>query len=119
MKKFEVFYYPKSLGFKGERCNDIIEKLSEDDKEQAIKRATEQRKLNVSKSEIIALQNVLLLAMRSSIHNNRANKLEFREKIIKWLEDIHKVAPELIKVAAFCEELKLIFDFESDVVNFD
>jgi len=121
LKKFGVFYYLKSLNFKGEKCDEILAKLSKEEKEQAVKLATEQRKLNVTKSEDVAPKSVLLLSMRSSVHNSRTDKSQqskYRDKIMKWFTDIHKVAPELINVAASCDYLKIIFDFESDSVCF-
>jgi len=120
LKKFGVFYYLKSLSFQGEKCDDILGKLSKEEKEQAIKLATNQRKKNVNMSEDVAPKSVMLLSMRSSVHNSRTEKMQaskYREKIMKWFIDIHKVAPELIDVAASCDYLKIIFDFESDSVS--
>ena len=121
LKKFGVFYYLKSLNFQGEKCDDILKKLSKEEKEQAVKLAIEQKKKNVNKAEDIAPKTVMLLSMRSSVHNSRTEKIQaskYREKIIKWFADIHKVAPKLIDVAASCDYLKIIFDFESDLVCF-
>jgi len=121
VKKFGVFYYLKSLNFKGEKCDDILEKLSKEEKEQAVKLATDRRKENVTKSEDVAQKSVMMLSMRSSVHNSRTEKIQqskYRDKIMKWFTDIYKVAPELIDVAASCNNLKIIFDFESDSVSF-
>jgi len=121
LKKFAVFYYLKSLNFKGEKCDDILGKLSKEEKEQAVKLATNQRKNNVNISEDVGPKSVMLLSIRSSIHNSRTEKTQaskYRETIMKWFTDIHIIAPELIDVAASCEHLKIIFDFESDSVSF-
>ena len=121
LRKFGVFYYLKSLNFKGEKCDDILLKLSKEEKEEAVKLATDRRKENVTKSEDVAPKSVMLLSMRSSVHNSRTEKIQaskYREKIMSLFIDIHKVAPELIDVAASCNNLKIIFDFESDSVSF-
>jgi len=121
LKKFDVFYYLKSLGCRGEICEDVLQKLSQEEKEQAVKQATNQRKINVQKAQLNINNSVLLLSKRSLIHNYKVSKeedLEYRKLIMKWFEDIRKIAPELINVAAFCEHLKIIFDFESDSVSF-
>jgi len=119
-RKFGVFYYLKSLGFQGENCQDILDNLNEEERKQAVKLATEQRKINVK----ISLQNyhkaVLQLSARSLIHNRKISKdqeAECRGRIKNWLKDIQKIAPEMLDVAASCEHLKIIFDFESNSVS--
>lgn len=121
LKKFSVFYYLKSLGFQGENCKDVLNLLDEEDKAQAIKQATEQRKTNIEKSLLDFHKSVLHLSARSLIHNrkiSKQNEAENRSKIRNWLKDIQKIAPEMLDVAASCEYLKIIFDFESHSVSF-
>ncbi|XP_070504130.1 uncharacterized protein [Chironomus tepperi] len=118
-KKFKVFYYLKSLGFKDESCSDLLKELSKDEKEEAIQSAVNQRKSNVNKSLPNIYKSVHKLCMQSSIHNRRISKAqeaEYCQKIMKWYADIHKVAPLMLEVAS-CGQLKIIFDFESDYVE--
>jgi len=120
-KKFAVFYYLKSLGFLGENCDEILKKLNEEDRSNAVKQATEQRQLNVNNSLENIDKAVILLSLRSVIHNRKTSKLfeaKYREKLTKWLKDIYKIAPEMIAVASSCDKLKIIFDFESESVSF-
>ena len=44
---------------------------------------------------------------------------QYHQKIQKWLEDISKVkyCKELLDVATQCENLKIIFDFEAELVS--
>jgi len=121
LKKFGVFYYLKSLRFQGEDCQEILNKLTEEEKKKAAKQAVQQRKTNVKLALGNVHSSVLLLATRSLIHNRKISKeqeAEYRQNIINWLQDIHKVAPEMLDVAASCEHLKIIFDFESEMVRF-
>jgi len=121
LKKFAVFYYLKSLGCRGENCQDVLQKLSQEEKEQAVKQATTQRKANIKNAKTNINNSILMLSTRSLIHNSKISKeqdTEYRKKIIKWYEDIRIITPELIDVAASCEHLKIIFDFESDSVSF-
>lgn len=116
LKKFGVFYYLKSLGYEGENCQNILKFLSKEEKEQAVKQAKNQRKANVNKSLKNVHKSILILSTKSLIHNRRTTteqEAEFRKKIMKWYEDIFKIAPEMLNVVASCEQLKIIFDFES------
>jgi len=121
LRKFGVFYYLKSLGFQGEDCEEIFNGLDKNEKMKATQHAVKQRKRNVKLALVNVHNSVLLLATRSLIHNRKISKeqeAEYRQKIINWLQDIHKVAPEMLDVAASCEYLKIIFDFESDTVSY-
>jgi len=120
VKKFSVFYYLKSLGFQGESCENVLEELDDEDKRQAVKQAAEQRRTNISKSLQDVHKSVLHLSARSLIHNRKIRKeqeIEYRRKIRSWLKDIQKIAPEMLDVAASCEDLKIIYDFESQYVS--
>jgi len=119
-KKFGVFYYLKSLGFQGEDCDKILHQLDEKEKTEAIKQATEQRKKNVNKALPNVHKSVHKLCMQSLIHNRKINKEQeavCRQRIMKWFTDIHKIAPEMLDVAASCNDLKIVFDFESKSVS--
>ena len=120
MQKFGVFYYLKSLGFQGERCQDVLDKLDQEDKKQAVTQATEQRNANIDKCLRDFHKSVLHLSARSLIHNRKISKeleTEYRKKIRSWLKDIQKIAPEMVDVVASCEGLKIIYDFESTSVS--
>jgi len=121
LKKFGVFYYLKSVGFQGEDCEEILNGLNKDEKMKATQQAVKQRRTNVKLALVNVHKSVLLLATRSLIHNRKISKereAEYRQKIINWLQDIHKIAPEMLDVVASCEYLKIIFDFESETVSF-
>jgi len=121
LKKFTVFYYLKSLGFEGKECDEILKELPGEVRKQAVQHATDQRKKNINKSLPNVHRSVLKLSMQSFIHNRRISKeqeAEYRPKIMQWFIDIHKVAPEMLDVAASCDHLKIIFDFESNTVSF-
>jgi len=119
-RKFGVFYYLKSLGFQSEDCEEILNGLNKDEKKKATQQAVQQRKTNVNSALVNVHKSVLILTTRSLIHNRKISKeleAEFRQKIMNWFQDIHKIAPETLDVAASCEHLKIIFDFESDMVS--
>jgi len=121
LKKFGVFYYLKSIGYQGEDCEDILSTLDKDEKKKATKQAVEQRKKNVKLALVNVHKSVLLLATKCLIHNRKVTKereADYRQKIMKWLQDIYNIAPEMLDVAATCEKLKIVFDFESDSVGF-
>jgi len=119
-RQYGVFYYLKSLGFQGETCQDILDELNQEERKQAVNKATEQIGTNIDKSLRDFHKSVLHLSARSLIHNRKISKekqVEYRRKIRSWLKDIQKIAPEMLDVAASCEDLKIIYDFESDSVS--
>lgn len=120
-KNFRVFYYLKSLGFQGEDCEQFLMELSEVEKKQALDYRMDKRKEHVSKSLPNVHKSVLKLSLQSYIHNMRISKEQeskLHQNILKWLKDIHQIVPLLLDVAASCNDLKIIFDFESDSVSF-
>jgi len=67
-------------------------------------------------------KSIMLLLNRSSIHNIEIDKNtenEYRKKFKEWYECIYatEFGKELIDIAAQCENLKLIFDFECPTVS--
>jgi hypothetical protein len=119
-KKFKVFFHLKSFGFQGISCDDAVENLDDPDRKEALEHARSQRKSNVKVALTDEEKPAHYLSIRSLIHNRRIKKEDgrtCREKILKWFQDVQKVAPEMIVVAASCEDLKIIFDFESDSVR--
>lgn len=120
LKKFTILYYLKSFGLQGINCEDIPSKLSVDEKKEAEKIEIEQRRNNVKNSMPNFHKSVLMLCSRSFVHNRKISKnqeFEYHNYIMKWFEDIYKVAPEMLDVAASCGHLKIIFDFESNSVS--
>jgi hypothetical protein len=121
-KKYKVYYYLKSNGYSATEFMDIEDIL----KDVALKEAkyvkTQQMRKNVKNALEDDLIAVNLLCSRSFIHNRRIKseqEAEYRSKIRKWYEDISKVefGWELLDVASSCENLKIIFDFESRSVS--
>lgn len=122
LKKYEIYFHLKSFGFYGIEFNDIKKVLNEKELKKFNRCRTKQRSENVEKGLNSEQKSVNLLCNRSFIHNRKINKekeVGYRKKIRKWLEDINKIefGPELLNVAASCEELKIIFDFESETVS--
>ncbi|XP_070497755.1 MATH and LRR domain-containing protein PFE0570w-like [Chironomus tepperi] len=78
-----------------------------------------QRNNNVNSALQNDLVNILRLESRSFIHNNKniskSTKHEYYNKIRSWYNDIYKTkfGCKLIDVAAQCNNLKIIYDFES------
>jgi len=121
-KKYKVYFHLKSLGFRASEFEDYKEVLNGNELKKANQAAAEQRRANAQNALSDANISVMLLSTRSFIHNRKINKqqeAEYRTKIKKWYEDIMKIefGPELLYVAASCEYLRIIFDFDSDSVS--
>lgn len=122
-KKFESFYFLKSLRF----CDRQIENFEYGscdvkDKRKASKIASKQRKENVEISEENHLNTALILATKSKIyHRNKNNEAEHQQrmKIREWFEGIYatKYGSKLLDAAAQCDKLQIIFDFECESVS--
>lgn len=124
-KNFEEFYRFKSRGFEAELSEDCENRksLTENDKKALSKQALTQTKINADSSISDKEKTVVLLSSRSLIHNRKYAKVEesrYRENIKKWFSDLYKLkyCKELLDVAVQCEELKIVFDFESKSVSF-
>jgi len=118
-KMFKVYYYLKSFGLSASEFDRLHEILNEEDLEKAQKYAIIQRN-EIVDDALCAERSVMMLCMKSLIHNRKIKgnqEAGYRINIKKWIEDIHKVAPELLDVAASCKNLKIIFDFESMMVS--
>jgi hypothetical protein len=121
-KKYKTFYFLKSFGFQASEFSSLSEILNEVELKKANKIKAQQRKSNVIESIKNVKNSVLLLRTRSSIHNRKVKKdleHEYHTKIRKWFEDINKIefGVELLNVVASCEQLRIIFDFESCSVS--
>lgn len=123
LKKYNVYFYLKSFGFKAIEFTSLDEILSGDELEMANQQAKQQRKANVYKALSDTFNAVMLLSTRSFIHNRKIGKkqeTEYHAKIKQWYESIEKIkyGSELLNVAASCENLKIIFDFDNNSVNY-
>lgn len=122
-KKFKAFCLLKSLRFCDHRIKNPDDMIRDyQDKTFARTIAFKQGIKNVNESSCNRLNSVLLLQTRSLIYSrisNNKDEIEQRTKIRKWLEDIYKTkfGSALIDAAAQCEELKIVFDFNSDSVS--
>ncbi|XP_070504898.1 uncharacterized protein [Chironomus tepperi] len=123
-KKFEILYFLQSNGYGGVEFDDANEKLSdENDKEASTKAANNQRRDNAETSLPIESRNILLLETCSFILNKNISnptKREYSNKIRSWYNDIYntRFGSKLIDVAAQCNNLKIIFDFEDESTYF-
>lgn len=116
--KLKLYIFLKFRGFGSTNPNEDFEKVDRD----ASVYAAQQRKQNVTTGLKDEKRSVNSLCNRSLIHNKRISKeqeKEYRLKIRNWYECIHKIpnGPEFLQVAASCERLKIIFDFENDTVS--
>ena len=65
-------------------------------------------------------RTVSILCHKSLIHNRKVkkeNEIKYRQHIKQWFEDIYKIAQAMLDVAASCENLVIVFDFESIFVG--
>ncbi|XP_070504891.1 uncharacterized protein [Chironomus tepperi] len=123
-KKFKILYFLQSNGYGGVEFDDANEKLSdENDKKASTKAAKNQRRDNTETSLPIESRNILLLETCSFILNKNISnptKREYSNKIRSWYNDIYntRFGSKLIDVAAQCNNLKIIFDFEDESTYF-
>jgi len=119
-KKYKIYYYLKSFGLCATEFRNLEQVL--DDKE--LSKSNDQAHLQ--KTELIsdalrhASKSVLILCTRALIHNRKVKKEDekkYRKSIKKWLEDINKIAGIMLDVAASCDNVVIIFDFESKYVS--
>jgi len=121
-KQYKVYFYLKSFAFRASELDNLDDILSDDELKELIQYKIQQRMENVNEALIDDHISINLLCNRSFIHNRKTNKeqeVEYRKKIRKWFEDINmiKFGGLFLDVAASCENLKIIFDFESDNVS--
>ena len=122
LKQYKVYFHLKSFGFKATEFTNLEDVLDADELKKAVQCKIQQREKNVNDALSEDQKSINLLCNRSSIHNRRISKdkeAEYRRKYRKWYEDISKIpfGPIFLDVAASCDDLKIIFDFESDSVN--
>jgi len=121
-KKYQTYFHLKSVGFWATEFDNLEDVLTEEELKEANRLAANQRRKNVRRALSDSRISVHLLFTRSFIHNRKINKeqeAEYRIKIKNWYEDISRIkfGIEFLDAAASCEDLKIIFDFESDTVS--
>ena len=85
-------------------------------------KSNEQKRQKITKNCEINKNSIMVLKKMSFIHNNKITKeqeVKYNQIIQKWIEEIRKVkyCKELLNVVTQCENLKIIFDFESELVS--
>ena len=123
-KNYDAFVKLKSLGFKAEEFVSVdgISCLSKREKKELSKKIWSQTQNNAVDAKLDGEKTVHLLRTRSCIHNRMINKddeADYREKIRKMFENIYKIplCSKFLDAASQCEDLKIIFDFESETVG--
>ena len=119
-QKYKIYYYLKSFGLCASEFNSLDQILDEKELSKANDQAYIQKSESISDALRHESKSVLILCTRSLIHNRKVKKKDetkYRKFIKKWLEDVNKKAKIMIDVAASCENLVIIFDFESKFVR--
>lgn len=116
-KNYKVFYHLKAIGFYPTEFDNLENYINSDELKLARKYETKQRNKNVKISRYSIHSAVMTLCSRSKIYNSKTNEEFYRQKISMWYDDIYKIVPIIIDVAASWEILKIIFDFESNYVS--
>jgi len=113
--KINMYCLLKSFGFQSAPAENLENSFDETKK-------MEITNWNAENSPPDEHKSAKLLAVRSFVYNRKVTKKiesSYRKNIQKWYEDINntKFGRQLLNVAAQCEDLKIIFDFESDLVS--
>jgi len=119
-KKYKIYFYLKSFGLCASEFRNLGEVLDETELNIANDQANIQKTESINEALPNTSKSVLILCTRSLIHNRKVKKedeTKYRKHIKKWLEDINKIAGNMLEVAASCENLVIIFDFESKFVR--
>jgi len=119
-QKYKIYYYLKSFGLCASEFNSLDQILDEKELSKSNDQAYIQKTESISDALRHESKSVLILCTRSLIHNKKVKKKDetkYRKFIKKWLEDVSKKAKIMIDVAASCENLVIIFDFESKFVR--
>jgi len=119
-KKYKIYYYLKSFGLCASEFRNLEEVLDKTELKRANDQANVQKTESISDALHHASKSVLILCTKALIHNRKVKKEEvtkYREHIKKWFENINKITSIMLDVAASCENLVIIFDFESKFVS--
>ena len=117
-----MYFHLKSYGYKATEFDNLEDVLDGSDLKEANECKLLQRKQNVRNALQNDLKSINALRNKSFIHNRKINKeqeIEYHTKIKQWFKDIKNVKEghDFLDVAASCDHLKIIFDFESDTVS--
>lgn len=121
--KFKAFYFLKSHGFTQPKFDNSSERIHyQKQLQNAEKFKLKQRENNVNDCIYNNSKTVNVLFNKSVIFNIKGCKGDeviYWTKIREWLENIYKIAEckLMLDIAASCNELKLIFDFENFTVR--
>jgi len=114
----KVYVFLKFKNFHSTKPDENFEEAEKEVK----KYAAQQRKQNIKEGLLDYFMPINSLCNKSLIHNKKISKeqeKEYRRKIRSWYKDINKIinGSEFLNVAASCDGLKIIFDFESNTVS--
>jgi len=118
LKNFTIFNHLKWHGFLTTNTNENFKNFEKE----AIDYAEQQRKTHIRLGLTDDQMSVNSLCNISLIHNKKISKDQekiYRKKIRNWYEHINNIenGQELLDVAASCNKLQIIFDFESNKVS--
>ena len=119
-QKYKIYYYLKSFGLCASEFSNLEEVLDKRELKKANADANIQKTESISEALRNAGKSVLILCTRALIHNRKVKKedeTKYHKNIKKWLEDVNKIASIMLDVAASCDNLVIIFDFESKFVR--
>jgi len=123
-KKYDMYFYLKSFCYRAHEMENHEEFLKDNEAELKKAKSVAWRwtKKNIKKTLPDKQKPVNSLLMKSHIQNRKINEARekiYRSKIKEWLLSIFstKFGPQLLGVAAQCENLKIIFDFDSYSVS--
>lgn len=114
--KVSIFCFLKSYGFQSAPTENL-DTLLNDSKRQQI------TEWNAKNSSLVENKSIALIVSRSFIYNKNISKdIEsvYKAKIKEWYGDIYKeeYGQQLFDVAAQCEDFKIIYDFDCNLVTF-
>lgn len=121
-KKYISYCHLITLGYKDQECENLDEVLKDDELEDIKSAVRKYRKESANNALSDDQKSIYRMLIKSFIHNKKIEKCQekvYRGYIKKWYEDISKLKNglEFLTVAASCEKLKIIFDFESKTVS--
>jgi hypothetical protein len=104
------------------QSHGLRELLTSDEQKKLRQFALRERNQNVEQSLYDEKNSVNLLCTRSSLHNRRITKEQkeiYRKKIKQWYTAIYnaRFGPEFLNAVSTCDEIKIIFDFNSENVR--
>lgn len=119
-KKFEIYVKLKSMGYQL-GCDKALPELTDKEQEELSKIKLSQTNLNIKNAHKNGERSAQLLAARSLIHNtnNMHYEKQYREKIAKFFNKLSRnlICCFFLDCAAQCEDLQIVFDFESEYVS--